>query len=83
MSDAFKSVKIDTENHGGDNIKEKILVMSGKGGVGKSTFAANLALSLALKDKEVGLLDIDMHGPSIPRILGMLGEKVYGQDGDR
>ncbi|MCD6121607.1 MAG: Mrp/NBP35 family ATP-binding protein [Spirochaetales bacterium] len=80
MSDAFKSVKIDTENHGGDNIKEKILVMSGKGGVGKSTFAANLALSLALKDKEVGLLDIDMHGPSIPRILGMLGEKVYGQE---
>ena len=81
MSDAFKSVKINGENPENENIKEKILVMSGKGGVGKSTFAANLAFSLALRNKEVGLLDIDMHGPSIPRILGLLDKKVYGEEG--
>jgi len=55
-------------------IKNKILVMSGKGGVGKSSIAACLALSLALKGHEVGLMDVDLHGPSIPRLLGMKGE---------
>ena len=57
-------------------IKHKILVLSGKGGVGKSTVAANLAMSLALAGKNVGLLDIDIHGPSIPKILGMEKEKT-------
>lgn len=52
-------------------IKHKILVLSGKGGVGKSTVAVNLAMSLALAGKNVGLLDIDIHGPSVPKILGM------------
>jgi Mrp family chromosome partitioning ATPase len=52
-------------------IKHKILVLSGKGGVGKSTVAANLAMSLALAGKNVGLLDIDIHGPSVPKILGI------------
>jgi Mrp family chromosome partitioning ATPase len=47
-------------------IKRKILVMSGKGGVGKSTVAAYLALLLSKKGKKVGLLDVDLHGPSIP-----------------
>ena len=50
-------------------IKHKILVMSGKGGVGKSTVAANLAMSLVLAGKKVGLLDVDIHGPSIPKML--------------
>ncbi len=82
MSDAFKTVKLGTEeDNGKENIKNTILVLSGKGGVGKSTFAANLAFSFALRDKEVGLLDIDMHGPSIPRILGLQNEKVYGTEG--
>lgn len=49
----------------------KLLVMSGKGGVGKSTVAANLATSLALAGKNVGLLDVDIHGPSIPKLLGL------------
>lgn len=50
-------------------IKHKILVLSGKGGVGKSTVAANIAISLALAGKKVGLLDVDIHGPSIPKLL--------------
>jgi Mrp family chromosome partitioning ATPase/predicted Fe-Mo cluster-binding NifX family protein len=52
-------------------IKHKLLVMSGKGGVGKSSIAANLAAGLSLKGYEVGLMDVDLHGPSIPRMLGL------------
>ncbi len=54
-------------------IKHKILVMSGKGGVGKSSVAAYLSVSLAKRNYTVGLLDVDLHGPSIPRILGLTG----------
>ncbi len=57
-------------------IKHKILVLSGKGGVGKSTVAANLAVSLSLAGKSVGLLDIDIHGPSIPKILNLEDRKL-------
>ena len=53
------------------SIRHKILVMSGKGGVGKSTVAVNLATSLAMAGKQVGLLDVDIHGPSIPTMLGL------------
>lgn len=55
------------------HIKNKILVMSGKGGVGKSSIAAYLAISLANKGYKVGLMDVDLHGPSIPRLLGLTG----------
>ena len=57
-------------------IKHKILVMSGKGGVGKSTVAVNLAISLALSGKKVGLLDVDIHGPSIPKMMKLEGVAV-------
>jgi len=57
-------------------IKHQILVLSGKGGVGKSTVAVNLAVSLSLTGKSVGLLDIDIHGPSIPKILNLEGKTV-------
>ncbi len=57
-------------------IKHQILVLSGKGGVGKSTVAVNLAVSLALAGKKVGLLDIDIHGPSIPKILNLEGKTL-------
>ncbi len=52
-------------------IRHKILVLSGKGGVGKSTVAVNLAFSLARAGKRVGLLDVDFHGPSVPGMLGL------------
>jgi ATP-binding protein involved in chromosome partitioning len=55
------------------HIQNKILVMSGKGGVGKSSIAAYLAVSLANKGYKVGLMDVDLHGPSIPRLLGLRG----------
>lgn len=58
-------------------IKHKILVLSGKGGVGKSTVAANLAMHLALNGRRVGLLDVDIHGPSIPRLFGLEGKATY------
>jgi Mrp family chromosome partitioning ATPase len=56
-----------------DHIKNKILVMSGKGGVGKSSVAAYLSVSLAKRGHKVGLMDVDLHGPSIPRMLGLMG----------
>ena len=55
-------------------VKHIIAVSSGKGGVGKSTVATNLAMALGKKSK-VGLLDADIYGPSIPRMLGTLGQK--------
>lgn len=57
-------------------IKHKLAILSGKGGVGKSTITANLAVALARKGHKVGVLDIDIHGPSIPKILGMRGQKL-------
>jgi len=52
-------------------IRHKIVVLSGKGGVGKSSVAANLAVALSLQGKKTGLLDVDLHGPSIPTLLGI------------
>ena len=57
-------------------IKNKLAVLSGKGGVGKSTITANLAIALARKGHKVGVLDADIHGPSIPKILGMRGQEL-------
>jgi ATP-binding protein involved in chromosome partitioning len=57
-------------------IKRKIMIMSGKGGVGKSTVAANLAIGLALRGYNVGLLDCDIHGPTIPTIFGLESERL-------
>lgn len=61
-------------------IKNKIIVMSGKGGVGKSTVAANIAMSLALKGYKTGLLDVDIHGPSIPTIFGLENQRLQGTE---
>ncbi len=58
------------------NIKYKIGIISGKGGVGKSTVTANLAIALANKGYKIGIIDSDFHGPSIPKIMGVENERV-------
>lgn len=63
-------------------IKKKIMVMSGKGGVGKSTVSANLAATLADRGYKVGLLDSDIHGPTIPTMFGVKGQRpTVGEKG--
>jgi len=62
------------------NIKNRIMVLSGKGGVGKSTIAFMLASYFTRKGKKVGLLDVDIHGPSIPRLVGIEGVKLEVED---
>ena len=57
-------------------IKHKIMVLSGKGGVGKTTVAVNLAVTLALKGHKVGLLDADIHGPNVPKMLGVQNARL-------
>jgi ATP-binding protein involved in chromosome partitioning len=63
-----------------EGVAAVIAVASGKGGVGKSTVAVNLALALKAQGLKVGILDADVHGPSIPRLLG-INQKPLGQDG--
>jgi Mrp family chromosome partitioning ATPase/predicted Fe-Mo cluster-binding NifX family protein len=65
-----------------ERIGRKLLVLSGKGGVGKSTVAAHLAVALANAGRKVGLLDVDLHGPSIPQLLGLQRRRLGpGADG--
>ena len=67
-----------------ERIKHKIIILSGKGGVGKSTIAVNLANGLAANGKKVGILDVDIHGPSIAKMLGIEGQLLRpSQPGDR
>ncbi|MBF0103005.1 MAG: Mrp/NBP35 family ATP-binding protein [Desulfobacterales bacterium] len=62
-------------------IKQKFIVMSGKGGVGKTSVSVNIAIALANKGFKVGLMDVDIHGPDIPRMLGLQG--MLSADEDR
>ena len=64
------------------HIRHKIVVLSGKGGVGKSTVAVNIAVGLMMSGKKVGLLDVDIHGPSVPTMLGLEKERAQGADGE-
>ena len=61
------------------HIRHQILVLSGKGGVGKSSIAVNLAVWLSMLGKKVGLLDIDIHGPSVPKLLNLEGKRLQGE----
>ncbi|MFO8085687.1 MAG: Mrp/NBP35 family ATP-binding protein [Desulfobacterales bacterium] len=54
-------------------IKHKLMVMSGKGGVGKTSTSVNLAIALSKKGAKVGIMDVDLHGPDVPRMLGLDG----------
>jgi ATP-binding protein involved in chromosome partitioning len=57
-------------------VKHTVAVISGKGGVGKSTVTVNLAAAFAKQGKHAGILDADIHGPSVPRLLGLTGQQV-------
>jgi len=62
-------------------IGKKFMVLSGKGGVGKSSVAVNLAATLAARGKKVGILDADIHGPNIPKMLGVEDKRPLAADG--
>jgi len=65
----------------GKKIKHKIMVLSGKGGVGKSTVSTGLALSLAQQGHKVGILDIDITGPNVPKMMGLDGKRLHVESG--
>ncbi len=62
-------------------ISRKIVVMSGKGGVGKTTVAVNLAFALSEMGKKVGILDCDIHGPNVAKMLGVKDAEIFSPDG--
>jgi len=61
-------------------VKHKIVILSGKGGVGKTTVATNLAMSFAKKKLQVGILDVDVYGPNVPKLLGLEGQHPSADD---
>ncbi len=63
-------------------IRKRLLVLSGKGGVGKSTVAVNLALGFAFQGLRTGLLDVDIHGPSVPKLLGLGNQALRSEGGE-
>jgi len=78
-----KTQELEREKRLRDNIlkiKHKLIVISGKGGVGKTTVAVNLAYGLANRGKKVGILDVDIHGPNIAKMLGIEGKRLAGSE---
>ncbi|EZQ01891.1 ATPase [Candidatus Acidianus copahuensis] len=62
------------------SVKYKIAILSGKGGVGKSFVSSNLAMALAAAGRSVGIIDVDFHGPSVPKMLGVRGQALTADD---
>lgn len=81
LESKIRSHKAQTENQSIPGIKNIIAIASGKGGVGKSTTAVNLAISLKKAGARVGLLDADIYGPSIPKLLGTEKALITGTEG--
>ncbi len=82
----MKSDKVEDEIRTAENlqkIKNRLLVFSGKGGVGKSTVAANLGLALSERKLKVGLIDVDIHGPNLAKMLGAEGKKLQPSEEHR
>ncbi len=79
MNNIIKNEKVSKNM---EKVKNKFMVFSGKGGVGKTTVSVNLSYSLKQKGYTVGLLDIDIHGPNVIKMLGLESKKITGQ-GDR
>lgn len=78
MADKDKNdIKLERMENFLKRVPHKIMVLSGKGGVGKSTVAANLAVFLSNRGYKVGLLDVDVHGPSIGTLMGIVWQKIY------
>ena len=67
--------------HNLEGIRHRLFVMSGKGGVGKSSVTVNLAAGLAARGYKVGILDVDLHGPSVPRLLGVSAPVMADREG--
>ena len=63
-------------------IKNKVIILSGKGGVGKSTVSVNVARGLVAQGKRVGIMDVDIHGPSIAKMLGIEGRTLMLEEGE-
>jgi len=79
MGEALKQENRLKENI--SKIKNKLIVISGKGGVGKTTVAVNLAYGLAIKGYKVGILDVDIHGPNVPKMLGIEEKRLAESEG--
>jgi ATP-binding protein involved in chromosome partitioning len=78
-ADAFRKQAIEQRQllrHRMSKIKHKIAIISGKGGVGKSTVTVNLAAAFALNKNRVGIVDADIHGPSVPKLLGLKSQRL-------
>ncbi|WP_324475208.1 Mrp/NBP35 family ATP-binding protein [Methanospirillum sp.] len=78
-SDAIKTRK-NLPDRAKTDVRHVILVLSGKGGVGKSTVSVNIASALAIKGKQVGLLDLDIHGPNVPKMLGLEDHQLLSEN---
>lgn len=78
MVEKEKEMKAEVMKENFKNIKHKILVLSGKGGVGKSTVSVNIAYSLMKRGFKTGILDIDLHGPSVAKMTGTESRRVEG-----